>query len=79
MQKDSGIYKLQWKDLLKGFILAVLTSVVTIITTTIEAGSLTFDWPLIGKTALLAAIAYVVKNFLTSNTGDFMGKDKPTQ
>lgn len=75
--KASSFLNLNLKDLVKGFILAVLTSVVAIISTTIEAGSLTFNWPLIGKTALLAGLGYLVKNALSNSKGEFMTKEKP--
>lgn len=77
MKKDSGFLKLQVSDFVKGFLLAVLTSIITIVSTTIEAGSLTFNWPLIGKTALLAGLAYLMKNLFTNNKGEFASRDKP--
>lgn len=78
MANDSGKWKLQAKDFFKGFIVAALTAIVAVVSSTIEAGSLKFDWPLMGKTALLAGLAYILKNWATSNTGDFLGKDKPS-
>lgn len=77
MANDSGKWKLQAKDFIKGFILAALTAIITIVQQSIDAGSLAFNWPLMGKTALLAGLAYILKNWATSNTGDFLGKDKP--
>lgn len=77
MAAPAGFLKLDIKDLSKGLILAVLTSVVTIISTTIEAGSLTFNWPLIGKVALVSALGYLTKNLFTNNKGEFAAKDNP--
>ena len=58
-------FALQLNDIWKGLLVAVLTPVITIIYTSLQAGTLTFDWKAIGMTALAAALAYLVKNFLT--------------
>ncbi len=52
-------------DVLKGLLMSVLTPVITIIITSLNAGELTFDWKKIAITALGAGLAYVVKNFFT--------------
>lgn len=52
-------------DIWKGLIVAVITPVITIIISSLNAGSLTFDWKVIGVTALTALLAYIIKNFLT--------------
>lgn len=52
-------------DVWKGLLVAVITPVITIIMTSLNAGTLTFDWKAIGITALAAGVAYLVKNFLT--------------
>ena len=44
---NSPFLNIDLNDLGKGLILAVLTSVMTIIYSTVEAGSLSFDWSLI--------------------------------
>lgn len=41
---------------------AVLTPIVTILMTSLQAGSLIFNWVAIGTTALAALLAYVMKN-----------------
>jgi hypothetical protein len=58
-------YSLNTRDLLKGLLVAVITPVITVITSSLNAGSLTFDWKVIGATALAAGLAYLVKNFFT--------------
>ncbi len=63
--KPSAFLSLNWLDLGKGLILAAITSVLTIVTQTLQAGSLTFDWKAIGITALTAGLAYLTKNFFT--------------
>lgn len=51
-------------DWIKAGIIAVLTPVITVIGQTLEAGSLTFDWNVIGTVALSAFIAYLFKQFV---------------
>ena len=75
--KDSGLFKLQISDFVKGLLMAILGAVAAIISSTIDAGSLTFDWKAIAHTALLAGAAYIVKNFLTNSKGAFLGKEPP--
>lgn len=58
-------FTLSLPDIWKGLLVAVITPVITIIMTSLNAGTLTFDWKAIGITALAAAVAYLVKNFLT--------------
>lgn len=58
-------YSLGTTDFLKGLLVAVITPVITIIITSLNAGQLVFDWKAIGITAVGAALAYLVKNFFT--------------
>jgi hypothetical protein len=60
-------YILNQRDWLKGILLAVLTPVLTIIINSLNAGTLTFDWKLIGITALASLLAYITKNFFTDD------------
>lgn len=61
----SNQYSVSTKDVLKGLLVAVITPVITIIMTSVNAGQLTFDWKAIGIVALAAGLAYLVKNFFT--------------
>lgn len=63
--KTSNLYSLNFKDLLKGLIVAIGSAVVTTIQTSLQSGSLNFNWRLIGTVALGAGIAYIGKNFFT--------------
>jgi hypothetical protein len=58
-------FTLNVSDFWKGLIMAVGGAVFQVILDTINSGSLTFDWPAIGKTALGAIIVYLSKNFFT--------------
>lgn len=57
-------FTLQGRDAIKGLVLAVLTAVITVVYSSIEAGNLNFDWRLIGTTAATSALAYIMKNWL---------------
>lgn len=63
--KTSNLYTLDFKDLLKGLIVAIGSAVVTTIQTSLQSGSFNFNWKLIGTVALGAGIAYLSKNFFT--------------
>jgi hypothetical protein len=71
----SQLFKINIEDLAKGLILSVLTSVVTVIYNTVNAGSLTFDWQNIGVTAITSALAYLLKNYLTNSKGEFASRE----
>lgn len=57
-------FSLQTRDAIKGLVIAVLTAVLTVAYASLEAGTLNFDWKLIGTTALTSALAYIMKNWL---------------
>lgn len=71
----SVFLSLNLQDFVKGLLLAVLTSVITIVYTSLQAGSLSFDWKAIGTTALTTAIGYILKNFLTNSKDKFLSKE----
>ena len=73
--KSSKFFSLNFSDFLKGFILAVLAAVLSIVKTTVESGSLDFDFPTMGKYALLAGLAYITKNLLTNSKDEFAKKE----
>jgi len=63
--KTSNLYSIDLKDLAKGLIVAVGSAVIATIQTSLQAGSLNFNWQLIGTVALGAGVAYISKNFFT--------------
>ena len=65
---QSNFLSLNWKDILKGLLMAILTPVVLIIEQSLEAGSITFNWKQIGLAAIAGGFAYLVKNFFTPPT-----------
>lgn len=66
--KDSKLFSVNIKDLLKGLVMAVLTPCVLIIQQSLEAGSFTFNWHQIAMAAVAGGTAYLVKNYFTSPT-----------
>ena len=65
--KKSKFLSLNWLDIGKGLVMAILTPVVVIVQQTISTGVLTFDWEIIGIAAISGGFAYLVKNFFTPN------------
>lgn len=60
--KLSKKYTLQVSDFVRGALLAVGTSVLTVIQQSLEKGELKFNWTLIGTTAISTFVAYLIKN-----------------
>jgi bacteriorhodopsin len=73
---NSTFLNLNSSDFIKGLIMAVLTTVITVVYQTVEAGSLTFDWKAIGTMALTSALAYIMKNLFTNSTGKLFAKEQ---
>jgi len=59
----SSQFSLNWRDISRGFIMAVLTPAVVIIQESLKAGHLEFNWTQIGMAAVGGGLAYIVKNF----------------
>lgn len=76
--KKTTYLSLSAKDIIKGFILTVITAILTLIGTSINAGSLPLDWPA-WKPIVLAAcgagVSYLLKNFLTNSDDQFLKKE----
>jgi hypothetical protein len=72
---NSPFFNLNVSDLIKGLIVTVLTSALTIIYDVVSTGSLKFDWKLIATVSITSGIAYLLKNFLTNTSGTFLKKD----
>jgi len=72
---QSTLFTLNTADFVKGLLMAVLSTVITIVYQTIEAGSLVFDWNAIGTMALTSALAYIMKNLFTNSQGKLFKKE----
>ncbi len=77
--KNSNFLSLNWRDIAKGLLMAVLTPVVVVIQQSLESGIFVFDWKSIGLASLAGGVAYLVKNFFTkpSDQQSILGTDRP--
>jgi hypothetical protein len=73
---QSTFLNLNTNDFIKGLVMAVLSTVITIVYQTVEAGSLVFDWKSIGTMALTTALAYIMKNLFTNSTGSLFAAEQ---
>lgn len=72
-------FSLNLNDFLKGLIVAVLTPVFAVVVDSLNKGSITFDWKLIGITALTAFLGYLTKNWLSPTTTVITNNPPPTK
>lgn len=63
--KTSKFLALNWADILKGLLMAILTPAVVIIQQSLELGILIFDWKSIVTSSIGGGLAYLLKNFFT--------------
>lgn len=59
-------YSLNWIDAGKGLVMAVGTSVLFFIQSSLDSGSMQFHWKGIGMSAISGATAYLIKNFFST-------------
>jgi len=64
-QTTSSQFTLNWRDAIKGLIVAVLTPIFTTMLNSINEGSLTFNMKLIWISAAGGGLGYILKNFLS--------------
>jgi hypothetical protein len=64
--QTSPLFALDFKDLLKGLIVAIGGAIIAAIQTSLQAGSFTFSWKTMGSIALASGLSYLGKNFFTS-------------
>ena len=63
--KTSKLFSLNLRDLGKGLLVAVGGAVIAAVETSLQAGSLTFNWRSIMGVAIAAGLSYLGKNFFT--------------
>ena len=63
--KDSKLFRVNLKDILKGLVMAVLTPAVFILQQSLEAGSLKVEWHSVLLASIAGGLGYLVKNFFT--------------
>ena len=72
---QSKIFTVGVTDFLHGLFIAIIGAVLTVVSTSLSAGSLTFDYKTIGTTAAIAGLSYVSKKFLSNNQGAILTPD----
>lgn len=76
--KNSSLFSFNVRDLVKGFLMAIIGVVITGLYTSVQAGSfpLTWiEWAPIVKVGLGAGLAYILKNFFTNSDDKFLIKE----
>ena len=74
---NSQFLRLNWKNIVNGLVVAVGGAVVGTIGNTISTGGFdifTYDWSGIGKIAITAGLAYLIKKFFSTEDGKTFGK-----
>lgn len=69
-------FSLNKQDFLKGLVLAVLISAITVIQESLNSGSLFLNWRTILIASLSGALAYLVKNFFTNDVTTIGNKEE---
>ncbi|MFA9221022.1 MAG: hypothetical protein ACEQSL_07535 [Sediminibacterium sp.] len=76
--KKAKLFALKASDFVKGFIMAVLTTILPLIYTTLSQGSIPSDkasWMQFAAFGLASGVAYIMKNFLTNSEDKFLIKE----
>ena len=63
--KDSKLFRVNLKDIVKGLVMAVLTPAVFVLEQSVSAGSFKFDWNTVLLASVGGGLAYLIKNFFT--------------
>lgn len=74
---NSQLFKIDWKDVVKGIVLAMLTAVVAWIVQALGTPGFSLsqvDWNEIGKIALTSGLGYILKNYLSDDNGRVLGQ-----
>jgi hypothetical protein len=62
---QSKLFSLNWNDVLKGLLMAVITPAIFLVQQAIENGGWVFDWKKIAMAGIAGGVAYIIKNFFT--------------
>lgn len=65
--EKSKLFSLNWRDLGRGLIMAILTPAMITIQQSIDSGTLVFKWKVIAMASIGGALAYLIKNFFTAD------------
>lgn len=75
--QEAKLFALKWKDVIKGFLVSILTVVLTGAMAFLQAGQIppTHDLKVLAITGLGAGVAYLIKNFFTNSEGQILKKE----
>ena len=71
--ENAKLWALSNRDLIKTGVMLVGSSIVSILINTLQNGT-NIDWKVIGTTALVTALTYLLKQFSTDKDGKLGGK-----
>lgn len=78
MKQTANFLQIGWQDILKGFIMAVISAILTGVYTSISDGTFPPDlegWKAMGIVALGAGVAYILKNLFTNSEDKFLKRE----
>ena len=67
------MFSLNWRDLFKGAVVTVLSSVFGYIYLSLQTMSFDIDWNKLAFVALTALVGYLAKNLISDKQGDVAG------
>lgn len=75
--KPARLFSLDWKDVKKGIVTAVIVGALSVVAPAATAGTLftIAVWKAAGMGAAAGLVGYLAKNFLTNSEDDFMTKE----
>ncbi|MDD5353541.1 MAG: hypothetical protein PHS93_10300 [Candidatus Omnitrophica bacterium] len=75
---NSNFLNLNWKDFLKGLLVAVIAAFLTGAYEALQAGTIEFTWAFWQPIVIAAAgagLAYIIKNLIQNSEGDILKKE----
>lgn len=73
----SNFFNLNWSDFGKGFVVAVITALLTYLYEALQTGDFTsIDWKVVLSTTVLAGVSYLFKNLVTNSEGEVLKKEE---
>lgn len=66
--KNSKLFSVNIKDILKGLVMAILTPAVFVLQQSVEAGSFKIEWHSVLLASIAGGLGYIIKNFFTPET-----------
>ena len=71
----SKFLRLDYKDLAKGLLIAILTPALLVIQQSLSEGHLVFNWSNILAVALAGGLSYLIKNFFSGEKSNPMARE----